>query len=219
MTSLAPGPAVRPRGLILVGSTAGLVALGCGLVAASGDVPGWEASIFHAVNDLPDWLQGPMWTFQLFGLLVVPLVVAAVAVALRQWWLGLTLVWLVPLKLAVEHAVVKQLVQRERPGRTVCALDESCGHFRDVPLVGLSFVSGHAVIAWSVAAVLWPYLPRRWRWAPVGIASANAVARVYLGAHNPLDVVGGGAVGVAIGTMLSFALGVRSDTPTGGATT
>ena len=62
----------------------------------------------------------------------------------------------------------------------------------------------------GVAAMLWAVLPARWRWVPVVIAILNAVARVYLGAHNPLDVVGGGAVGVAIGVLLAMAFGVRT---------
>lgn len=191
------------------------IALVAGLVASTGEVPGWEQSIFHAINGLPDWLEQPMWVFQLAGLLLVPLVVAVIAAAFKQWWLAIALVVFIPLKLLVEKGVVKQLVERERPGTTICgydaadpeAFDVSCGQFRgDVPLEGLSFVSGHAIIAWGVAALLWVVLPGRWRWVPVGIAALNAIARVYLGAHNPLDVVGGGAIGVAIAALLILAI-------------
>lgn len=181
------------------------------IIASSGEVAGWEASIFHAINDLPDWLEQPMWLFQLAGLLFVPLVVAAVAAYFRKWWLVAGLVLLVPLKLIVEKAVVKQLVERERPGTTICGypddFDETCGNFRDVPLEGLSFVSGHAIIAWGVAALLWPVLPGRWRWLPIAIATLNAIARVYLGAHNPLDVIGGAAIGITLGAIISLAVG------------
>jgi undecaprenyl-diphosphatase len=181
------------------------------LIASSGEVAGWEASIFHAINDLPDWLEQPMWLFQLAGLLFVPLVVAVVAAYFRQWWLVVGLVLLVPLKLIVEKAVVKQLVERERPGTTICGypddFDETCGNFRDVPLEGLSFVSGHAIIAWGVAALLWAVLPGHWRWLPIAIATLNSIARVYLGAHNPLDVVGGAAIGIALGAIISLAVG------------
>ena len=41
----------------------------------------------------------------------------------------------------------------------------------------------------------------------MGIALANAVARVSLGAHNPLDVVGGAAIGVALGGVLTMVMG------------
>lgn len=203
------------RPLIIVFVIAVALAIACGTVAAGGEVPGWEQSIFHAVNDLPDWLEGPMWVFQLAGLLFVPFIVAVVAALFRKWWLAGALVALVPLKLFVEKVVVKQLVERERPGTTICgypdAFDEACGNFRDVPLFGLSFVSGHAVIAWSVATVLFVALPGRWRWVPFAVATLNAIARVYLGAHNPLDVVGGGAIGVAVGVAVVGATGfVRS---------
>ena len=50
-----------------------------------------------------------MWVFQLAGLLLVPFIVAVVAALFRKWWLAGALVALVPLKLFVEKAVVKQL--------------------------------------------------------------------------------------------------------------
>jgi undecaprenyl-diphosphatase len=43
------------------------------------------------------------------------------------------------------------------------------------------------------------------------LATLNAMARVYLGAHNPLDVVGGAAVGLAIAAALDLVLDVVRD--------
>lgn len=213
----APAPSTPRRALVGAAVGGAVVAAVAGLVAATGEVPGWEASTFHLVNDLPDALRPVMWTFQLAGLLAVPLVVAAVALVLRRWRLAAALVLLVPVKLLVEHQVVKRLVERERPATTVCGMDLTCGQFRDVPLAGPSFVSGHAIIAWAVATLLWPVLPRGWRWLPVGVAALNAVARVYLGAHNPLDVVGGAGIGVALGAALALGLQVWRDGAQGGA--
>jgi undecaprenyl-diphosphatase len=197
------------RGRWLVAFVAAVaVAVAAGVVASSGEVPGWEQGIFHGINGLPDWLRGPMWLFGQFGLVLLPVGIAVVACVLRRFRLALALVLLIPAKLAVEHGVVKVLVERQRPGTSICGGDVTCGHFRDVPMEGLSFVSGHAIIAWGIATVVWPYLPRRWRWVPVVVAVLNATARVYLGAHNPLDVVGGGAIGVALGVALTVAVGV-----------
>ena len=149
---------------------------------------------------------------QLIGVLVVPLVLAVVAALLRRWRLALALALLPVLKYAVEYGVVKQTVDRARPFQSVCAEDPSCGQFRDVPLYGPAFVSGHAIIA-GAAGRPRPALPRRV--GGVAVVSCSplgvALARVYLGAHNPLDVVGGIAVGVVIGSLLNLAVGVPAD--------
>lgn len=202
------------RGRVFALGAAAALAVVCGAIAADGEVPGWEASVFDAINGLPDWLEAPMWVFQLAGLLFAPLVVAAVALLLRRVRLALALVAVVPLKLVVEKAVVKQLVERERPGTTICELDTSCANFRDAPLEGLSFVSGHAIIAWAIVALVWPWATASWRSIAVAVAMLNGVARIYLGAHNPLDVVGGAGVGIALGVALTMIAGA----PAGAAT-
>jgi len=80
-----------------------------------------------------------------------------------------------------------------------------------VPHGGLSFVSGHAIITFAIAGLLAPVLPRRWAVVAFVLATLNAMARVYLGAHNPLDVVGGAAVGLAIAAVLDLVLDVAGD--------
>ena len=65
-------------------------------------------------------------------------------------------------------------------------------------------MSGHAIITAVVATLLFGYLNRTGRIVVVAIALLNGVARVYLGAHNPLDIVGGLALGVCIGCLLLF---------------
>jgi undecaprenyl-diphosphatase len=171
-------------------------------IAHSGKVSRPEADVFHAINDLPNWLRPVMYVFQLAGLLFVPLVVAIIAAFFRKWWLTLCLVLLIPLKLFFEKEVIKNLVDRQRPGTSICHGDPTCGHFRSVPLHGPSFVSGHAIITASVATLLFFYLGRTGRIIVISIVVLNGIARVYLGAHNPLDVVGGAALGVCIGCLL-----------------
>jgi undecaprenyl-diphosphatase len=189
--------------VVLVASLAAFAV--CAVVAADGRVGPVERATFHAVNGLPEWLYRPMVVFQYLGVLAMPLVVAIGALAFRRWRLAAALVLVVPLKLALER-VVKLLVQRERPGTTV-----PDAILRGVHPAGLSFVSGHAIITFAIAGVLALVLPRRWAVVAFILATLNAVARMYLGAHNPLDVVGGAAVGLAIAAALDLMLDVARD--------
>jgi membrane-associated phospholipid phosphatase len=56
--------------------------------------------------------------------------------------------------------------------------------------------------------LLAPYVRRRWLALLVVLAALVCLARVYLGAHAPLDVVGGAAVGVAVAGLLNLVVGV-----------
>src|SRR6266511_4758700 len=64
------------------------------------------------------------------------------------------------------------------------------------------------IFTFAIAGLLVLVLPRRWGVVAVVLASLNAVARVYLGAHNPLDVVGGAAIGLALAAALDLVLDV-----------
>ena len=177
----------------------------CAVIAADGRVGPAERAVFHAVNGLPGWLYQPMLVAQYLGVLAVPLVVAVAALLWRRWRLAAALVLVVPCKLVLER-VAKLLVHRQRPGTTV-----PDAILRGVPHGGLSFTSGHAIITFAIAGLLVLVLPRRWGVVALVLAACNAVARVYLGAHNPLDVVGGAAIGLAIAAVLDMLLNVAHD--------
>lgn len=175
---------------------AGLVALvASALVARTGRVGAAEESVFRAVNELPGWLYRPLWVGQQFGNIVVALVVVlAVAALLRNARLAVAGVVGAVAKLGLER-VVKAVVERRRPATSVGDIVAR----GDVSLDGLSFVSGHAVVTTAMALALTAALPRRWRLLPWVVVVVNGVGRVYVGAHNPLDVVGGCGLGMVIG--------------------
>ena len=72
-------------------------------------------------------------------------------------------------------------------------------------LAGESFVSGHAVLVAALAGVITPYLPGRWKVVPWVLVAGVMFGRVYVGAHNPLDVICGAALGIAIAGAVNLA--------------
>ena len=192
------GPLVPTRDVV-AGVVALVLVVPSMVIVSDGTVGAFEADLFRAINGLPEWLEPLMTAMQFLGVLVVPLVFAAVAAVLRRWWLALALALVAPLKLLVEKGVIKALVERERPGTTI---GDDAVLRGDVSPSGPSFPSGHAVIAFAIAWLLFCYLPRGWRWLPIGVALLVLFARVYLGAHNPLDVVAGAGAGLFIGAVL-----------------
>lgn len=184
----------------------GLGVLAIGLVAVrDGTVPKLERSLFHAINDLPGWLYPAVWPFQQVGALAIGPVVAIVALVLHRRRLALAALLATALKLVTER-LVKVIVSRQRPGTSIGDDVELRG---DVSAAGESFVSGHAVLVASLATVVMPYLPGRWKAAPWLLVAGVLFGRIYVGAHNPLDVVCGAGLGVAIGGALNLALRVR----------
>jgi glycosyltransferase 2 family protein len=193
-----------------VALVAGLAVLAVGMVIVrDGTVPAWERNAFDAVNDLPGWLYPPAWPLQQLGVLVIGPVVALVAALTRHFRLAVAALLATLAKLALED-VVKAIVSRERPGTSIGGDIETRG---DVSISGESFVSGHAVLAAALAGVVTPYLPGRWKVVPWVLVALVMLGRVYVGAHVPLDVVCGAALGLAIAACINLLLGVPADAP------
>jgi glycosyltransferase 2 family protein len=173
------------------------------LVAIGSHVDGNYASVlerraFRVLNQLPGAAYWPSWVVMQFGNMVLVPVVAIAAVVLRRYRLGIA-VALVGVGKWYSSRLIKDWFLRERPAQVIEDVI-----LRDAPAAGQAFVSGHAVIAVGVATVLHPYLSRRWRIVSWTVAGLVCVARVYVGAHLPLDVVAGAAVGAALGSFANL---------------
>jgi membrane-associated phospholipid phosphatase len=61
-------------------------------------------------------------------------------------------------------------------------------------------------MAFALAASVTVLLPARWRGLAWVLAALVGVARIHVAAHWPADVLGGAALGTAIGTTAMLAL-------------
>ena len=181
---------------------AGAAVLGLAALPIRPDgVPAAETAVFRLLNDttvVPFVLLWPV--MQLGNLLVVP-AAALLAAALRRWRLA---VGLLAGGMAAYYLakVVKDLVVRARPAELLSDVV-----IRGAEAQGRGFVAGHAAVAVALAAIAWPWLGARGRAAVVVLAAVVCLARVYVGAHLPLDVVGGAGLGLAIAGVVRVVLG------------
>jgi membrane-associated phospholipid phosphatase len=194
----------RRRRADLVAAGVGLlIVIGCGLIARNGTVGMLEQRVFEAINGLSETLSPVMRRAQLLGVLATGPIVAIVALVLRRRRLALAAVIVTIGKLLAER-IVWRFVQRSRPGTTIAdAIVRG-----DTPTIGLSFVSGHVVLLVGLAWIVLPYLRGAWRIVPLLIVGLVVFARVYLGAHAPLDVVGGFGLGLVVGAVANLIAGV-----------
>jgi membrane-associated phospholipid phosphatase len=167
-----------------------------------------ETDVFRLVNDLPTALFPLFWTVMQAGNVVAVGVVAALVAAVRRFWLAANLV-IAGVGVWLAAKMIKETVGRGRPPDLLDMVN-----IRGAPSDGLGYVSGHSAVAVAMATRASPSLPRRARRIAWAIALAVCLSRMYVGAHLPLDVVGGAALGWAAGALVHLLLGAPGGRPT-----
>jgi membrane-associated phospholipid phosphatase len=177
----------------VAGLVVGVAALAGTAALARRRGSGIEVALFRAVNGLPDGASPAVWVPMQYGSLGTVPALAAVALARGRPRLataigvGGTSAWILA-------KAVKRIVDRGRPTSVVAGVLERGREEGDQ-----GFPSGHAAVSAALTVVAWPDATLGWRLAAASLAGFVPLARLYVGAHLPLDVVGGSALGLAIG--------------------
>jgi membrane-associated phospholipid phosphatase len=152
-----------------------------------------ERAVSRAINHLPNALNPPLEAVMVLGTLFAVPIVALIVLAFRRVRLS-AIVLASGLLAYVVAKIAKQLI---RAGRPLDVFGDGEVIVRGAAQLGLGYPSGHSAVSAALAFALLPYLPRRIRWWVLLVPLIVGFARVYVGAHLPLDIIGGWAIGTA----------------------
>lgn len=110
---------------------------------------------------------------------------------LRDHWFFAPIASAMAVGLVLSEFALKHIVARPRPAAEMGAIIVSAAE-------NYSFPSTHAILAFAGAYVLSSKEPK-YRTSLYLLAAAIALSRIYLGAHYPVDVLGGALIGSVIG--------------------
>lgn len=177
----------------LVG-VAGAVGLGSALLASGDRVPRWEVSVTRWFDRWPDAFATALWPVMQLGTFWAPIAAATLMVALARRGRHALATVAVGLGTWWGAQLLKHAFARPRP---VCCLPDI--DLRGAATGGYGFPSGHSATAAGLAVMVAAVMPRRWRWLPVTLAGLVGISRMVYGAHFPVDVLGGWALGAVLG--------------------
>ncbi|HSJ70056.1 MAG TPA: phosphatase PAP2 family protein [Acidimicrobiia bacterium] len=191
------------RRIDVVGLVGGLLVFALSATVAADGIAFGEIAVFEAINSLADWLYYAIWPFMQFGVFVTIPILVVVALAMRRVRLAIAMA-ISGVGVYVLAVVAKGIVDRGRPAALLAGVEG-----RETFVEGsLGFPSGHAAVAAALTMVVTPYLPGRWRYVPISLLAIVFVGRLYVGAHLPLDLIGGAALGFAAGSLANLIVGV-----------
>jgi len=204
MDAGTPGLGVTRRWVVdLATMAAGAVTLVVGGALARGSLSDVETTIFRALNDLPSQVFPAIWPLMQYGTFITIPTLTLIAFAFRRWRLGLALL-IAGVGVYALARLAKVVVERPRPGGLLADVTSHEAFARN----SLGFPSGHAAVASALTVVAFAFLPRRWALVALGVATVVMLGRMYVGAHLPLDLVGGAALGAIAGAGANLLVGV-----------
>lgn len=169
----------------------------------------WDISLFEYINnDLGNslfdlifpWLREPMLWVPFYTFLIA---FVFLNYGKKAYWFVIFVILTFASADLISSRAIKKTIKRSRPCNTemINTIERvQCGS-------GYSFTSSHAANHFSVATFLFMTLGQifkkinKWLWL---WAASIALAQVYVGVHFPLDVLGGGILGIILGKFWSL---------------
>ena len=195
----------RPPQFLAVAIVGLVLAVFTTVLALRGPPGAVEVAVFRWFNDPPGALGfvlgGLDPLLRPAGLTVLVLVALALVAVLRPVgarWLVASAAAAASLAYVVTK-VLKVVVDRGRPP---AYLDDVLTHGYPVDPRGSGFPSSHTSVTVALVVGAWPWLTRPWRIVGVATAALIGLDRMYVGAHFPLDVLGGLGIGLAAGGLV-----------------
>lgn len=156
----------------------------------------WDYALFHQINQFKNILLDVffLWITQFSISTWLALITLGMFFSKRKdrWKIAIFVIVLFIISDLVADYVVKPIFNRPRPCQTFDDIILLI-HCQDSP----SFPSGHTTTMFAVAVFLSMHHPQ---W--VGILASTALmvsfSRIYIGAHYPLDVLGGALLGILL---------------------
>jgi membrane-associated phospholipid phosphatase len=161
-----------------------------------------ERAIFNFINSWPDALYVVIWPFMQYGVFVTIPILVVVAVIIHRQRLAVAMAF-AGFGVYFLAKWAKHEVERGRPAALLDGVQE-----RESFAAGsIGFPSGHIAVAVALTMVVTPYLHGRWKLVPAALIVVVAIGRTYVGAHLPLDLLGGAALGASAGAFSNLIVG------------
>ncbi len=154
----------------------------------------WANPVFDSI--LPWLREAELW----YPLYLFLLVFMLMNFGKKGAWWAVTFVFVVIISDLICSHVVKELIIRARPCRDPDLMDQVRVLANYCPR-NSSFASSHASNHFSMAVFTFLTLKQTSKWWGLMLAWALFIsyAQIYVGVHFPLDIIGGTALGCAIG--------------------
>lgn len=188
-------PDAQPERLWLwaIGAVTGIIGFTLSaFIALRHAVPGWEERVFRLINS---WPEGLYHFFLVATVAPESLWIAVAAVAATFFLKLYRLSWQLAAATIAGYVltfIAKELIARARP------MEFYNDIYVRVAESSMGFPSGHTMIVTVITLMLFPYMPKGWRWVVALLIPLMGLSRIYLGVHLPLDIVGGFMVGLFV---------------------